>query len=102
MLLGTTHLKGGSSMAKFLSSHTMPAGALKPEQVDQLAEAAKNDPVVKPYKSFLNLSEGKAVCVMEAPNEAALASWFKKMQMPCDYITAVELEGDCGVVQRAK
>ncbi len=43
----------------------MPAGALKREQVDQLAVAAQRDPVVKPYRSFLNLAEGKACCVME-------------------------------------
>ena len=56
-------------MAKFMSSHTMPAGALKREQVDQMAQAAQSDPVVKPYRSFLNLAEGKVFCVMEAPSK---------------------------------
>ena len=88
-------------MAKFLSSHTMPPGALKREQIDQLAQAAQNDPVVRPYRSFLNLAEGKVVCVMEAPTQEAMASWFKKMNMPCDYITPVELEGDRGMVKTA-
>ncbi|HEX3727912.1 MAG TPA: hypothetical protein VHV08_16790 [Pirellulales bacterium] len=40
---------------------------MKREQVNQLGEAAKNDPVIKPYPSFYNLSEGKIVCLMEAP-----------------------------------
>jgi hypothetical protein len=88
-------------MAKFMSGHTLPAGALRREQVDQLAQAAQNDPVVKPYRSFMNLSEGKIICIMEAPNEEALLAWFKKMQMPCDSVTPVELEGDCGVVKNA-
>jgi hypothetical protein len=88
-------------MAKFLSSHTMPPGMLKREQIDQLAQAAQNDPVVRPYRSFLNLAEGKVVCVMEAPTQEAMASWFKKMNMPCDYITPVELEGDGGTVKTA-
>lgn len=88
-------------MAKFMSSHTMPAGALKREQVNQLAQAAQNDPVVRPYRSFLNLAEGKIVCIMEAPTKDALAAWFKQMQMPCDYIAPVELEGDRGVVKDA-
>ncbi len=88
-------------MPKFMSSHTMPAGSLRKEQVDQLAQAAQNDPVVRPYRSFLNLTEGKIVCVMEAPNREALAAWFKKMQMPCDNIIAVELEGDRGSVKQA-
>jgi Protein of unknown function (DUF4242) len=88
-------------MPKFMSSHAMPAGALKREQVNQLAQAALNDPVVRPYRSFLNLAEGKVFCVMEAPTKDALAAWFKKMQMPCDFITPVELEGERGLVKEA-
>lgn len=67
-------------MPKFMSTHTLPPGALKREQVNQMAEAAKNDPVVKPYRSFCNLSDGKVFCVMEAPSKQALADWFAKMQ----------------------
>ncbi len=88
-------------MLKFMSCHTMPAGAMKREQVDQMAHAAQGDPVVKPYRSFLNLAEGKVFCVMQAPSKEALAAWFRKMQMPCDYITPVELEGERGVVKEA-
>ena len=88
-------------MPKFMSSHTMPAGALQREQVEQLAQAAQNDPTVRPYRSFLNLSEGKVFCIMEAPDKQALAAWFQKMKMPCDYITPVELEGERAVVKEA-
>jgi hypothetical protein len=88
-------------MPKFMSSHTMPAGSLKRKQVDQMAAAAQSDPVVRPYRSFPNLAEGKVLCVMEAPSKDALAAWFTKMQMPCDYITPVELEGERGGVKEA-
>jgi hypothetical protein len=88
-------------MAKFMSTHTLPPGAMKREQVNGLAEAAKNDPVIKPYRSFCNLAEGKIMCVMEAPSKQALADWFKKMAVPCDNIVAVELEGERGVVKDA-
>ena len=88
-------------MAKFMSSHTLPAGEMKREQIDQLAQAAENDPTVRPYRSFLNLAEGIVFCVMEAPNKEALASWFAKMNMPCDFITQVELEGERGTVKNA-
>src|SRR3954470_23965188 len=93
--------KGEFAMRKFISSHTVPAGAMKREQVDQLARAAKNDTTVRPYRSFLNLAEGKVVCVMEAPDRETLASWFTKMKMPCDYITPLELEGECGTIDCA-
>ncbi|MGQ0634210.1 MAG: nickel-binding protein [Planctomycetaceae bacterium] len=88
-------------MPKFMSSHSVPAGTMKREQVDQMAQAAQSDTVVRPYRSFLNLAEGRAVCVMEAPNKEALAAWFKKMNMPCDYIIPVELEGERGTVKNA-
>jgi len=84
-----------------MSSHTVPVGALTREQVNQIAKAAQDDPTVQPYRSFLNLSQGKIVCVMEAPDERALATWFQKMQMPSESITPVELEGDLGVVREA-
>ena len=88
-------------MPKFMSSHSVPAGAMKREQVDQLAQAAQNDAIVKPYRSFLNLAEGKIFCVMEAPSKEALAAWFKKLNVPCDHISQVELEGDRGTVKSA-
>jgi hypothetical protein len=88
-------------MQKFMSCHTMPAGALKRDQVNQLALAAQCDATVRPYRSFLNLGEGKVCCIMEAPSKDALAAWFGKMQMPCDFIVSVELEGDRGVVKEA-
>lgn len=87
-------------MPKFMSSHTMPPGALKREQVNQMADAARTDPAIRPYRSFLNLSEGKIVCVMEAPDKNTLAAWFQKMHMPCDSISPVELEGDRGLVNQ--
>jgi uncharacterized protein (DUF2237 family) len=96
-----TNKKGVLTMPKFMSSHSVPAGTMTREQVDQMAQAAQNDATVRPYRSFLNLAEGKVFCVMEAPNKEALAAWFKKMNMPCDHVTPVELEGDRGTVKNA-
>jgi hypothetical protein len=98
---GKGERRPSNTMPKFMSSHTVPAGAHTREQINQIAQAAQNDPMVQPYRSFLNLSEGKIVCIMQAPDDRALATWFQKMQMPCDSITAVELEGDLGTVKEA-
>ncbi len=83
-------------MAKFMCTHTMPPGKFSTGQLNQFAQAAQQDPNVKGYRSFVNLAEGKAICVMEAANSEAVASWFKKMGMPFDTITKVELEGERG------
>ncbi len=86
-------------MPKFMGIHTMPPGGFTREQLNQFTQAAQQDPVVRGYRSFGNLSEGKAVCILEAPNKEALAAWFQKMGMPYDSITRVELEGDRGVIE---
>jgi len=88
-------------MAKFMCTHTLPAGKFSTEQIRQFAQAAQQDPAVKGYRSFANLAEGKAVCVMEAASKDQVAAWFTKMGMPYDSITRVELEGERGTVNAA-
>jgi hypothetical protein len=89
-------------MPKFMCTHTLPPGELTREQVNQFAEAAQKDPQVRGYRSFMNLSQGKIVCVMEAPSEQLVTDWFSKMNMPHDSIVTVELEGERGVITEAK
>ena len=86
-------------MAKFMCTHTVPPGKFSADQIRQFAKAGQEDPTVKGYRSFANLAEGRAVCVMEAPNEDSVAAWFTKMGMPFDSITKVELEGDRGRIE---
>jgi hypothetical protein len=85
-------------MARFLCIHTLPPGGLTREDVQGLAEAGQNDPIVRGYRAFLNLTEGKAVCITEAPDAQAVGAWFERMGVPFDSITEVELEGERGVV----
>ena len=88
-------------MSKFMCTHTLPPGGLTREQLGEFAQAAQRDPVVRGYRSFANLSEGKAVCVLEVPNKEAVTTWFKKMNMPFDSVTPVELEGERGTINEA-
>jgi len=84
---------------RFLCTHTVPAGAIAPDQLKQLAQAAQMDPQVKGYRSFCNLSEGKAACIMDAPDRETLAAWFGKMGLPFDSISPLEYEGEAGVIR---
>ena len=88
-------------MEKFMCTHTLPPGAFSVNQFQQFAEAAQHDPTVKGYRSFANLAEGKVVCIMEADGKDAVEAWFKKMSMPFDSITKMELEGDRGSIHSA-
>ena len=84
-----------------MCTHTIQPGAFTVDQIRQFAQAAQQDPTIKGHRSFANLAEGKAICVMEGPSKDAVAAWFTKMGMPFDSITKVELEGDRGNIQQA-
>lgn len=88
-------------MAKFMCTHTIPPGKFSVDQIRRFSQAAQQDPNVKGYRSFANLAEGKAVCVMEGSSKDEIAAWFTKMGMPFDNITKVELEGDRGSIHAA-
>lgn len=85
-------------MAKFMCMHTFGPGQITREQAQQISAASQKDATVKGERSFLNLSEGKGVCIWEAPNERALSTWFDKMKVPYDAIVPVELEGYRGTL----
>ncbi len=89
-------------MRKFMGTHTLPAGAMTRDQICEVAEAAQHDDTVRGYRSFINLSEGKACCVLEAEDRQAIAAWFEKMGLPYDAIVEVEYEGDRGEIHDLK
>src|SRR4051794_7773040 len=74
--------EGGGFMAKFMCTHTVPAKSMNRDRLTQFTDAAQKDPVIKGYRSFTNLSEGRIVCVLEAPTKEDVAKWFQKMNMP--------------------
>ncbi len=83
-------------MLRFMCIHSLPPGQMKLEQVKQITKAAQKDPKVKGYRSFMNLTEGKIVCILDAPDQQSVTSWFAKMNIPYDTVSQVELEGDRG------
>lgn len=86
-------------MQKYMCTHTLPRGGLTFEQACGFAEAAQHAPNVRGYRSFINLTEGKACCIVEAGDPQAIAAWFESMNLPYDSIVLVELEGDRGVME---
>lgn len=87
-------------MPKFLCVHTVPPNSFNQEQINQFAQAAQQDPVVKGHRSFCSLSDGKLVCILDAPDKDSVSSWFGKMKVPYDSISPLELEGDRGTINK--
>jgi len=85
-------------MHKFMCTHTLPAGSMTLDQVCQVADATQHDPDVRGYRSFINLSEGKLCCILEAEDRDKICSWFEKMNIPYDSVVQVEFEGERGVI----
>ena len=59
-------------MAKFVCTHTLAPGQFSPDQLRQFSQESQKNPTAKGYRSFSNLTEGKAVCVMEAADKNAV------------------------------
>ena len=86
-------------MHRYMCSHDSGSERFTREQICELAEKAQHSPEVRGYRSFFNLTEGKAFCILEAESPEAVAAWFDELKLPYNDITLVELEGERGVIQ---
>ncbi len=78
---------------RFLVAHTMPPGFSRKEAIE-IQKASQKDPVIRGYRSFVNLTAGKAFCIYDAPTREQLVDYLEKSEMPFDYIVQVEMEGE--------
>lgn len=83
-------------MPRYMGIHTFPKDAFTYEQVCQLGDAAQHDEKVKAYRAFLSLSDGRAVCILDAPDKESVEEWFRTMKLPTDAVCELEVEGDGG------
>jgi hypothetical protein len=88
-------------MAKFLSIHTLTPGALTPERIKEIAGTFTPDAEVHGYRSFHSLQEGKIAWILEAPSKEAVIAWCRRMDLPLDGVTHLDLEGHVGVIKDA-
>lgn len=89
-------------MPMFMSIHTLPPGGFTPERIAQIARAGQEDPIVRGYRSFHSLTEGRIVWLLEAPDKQAVMDWCAKMGLPLDGVTQLEMEGHVGVIRRVR
>lgn len=85
-------------MLKFMVIHAMQPGSMTREQAIELDQTAQEESSIKGYRSFVNLSEGKAFCIYEAPDRQALTDWLESRKIPYESVTEVEYEGQRGIL----
>ena len=81
---------------RFLCYHTLPAG-MTIEDLRRVSEQSQKDAEVHGIRSYMSLSTGKAVCVIEAVSKEKIEEFFRKNNLPYDDIVAIEVEGEHGV-----
>ena len=86
-------------MSKYMCTHSVKG--LTRDRYAKLAEESQKNSKLRCIHSYANLTEGKIFCVWESPKEELLADWFKKMDVPCDCITKLELEQEGSTVLAA-
>jgi hypothetical protein len=82
-----------------MCAHTFTPNSMTRQQVQQFAQATQQSDEVHGIQSFVNLSEGKAVCIIEAQDKNTLLGYFRKMGMPVDWVSQCQLQGQQGIVQ---
>lgn len=85
-----------------MSIHTLAPGAFTPERIEHIARLGQQDPVVRGYRSFHSLQEGRIVWLLDAPTKDAVLAWCRKVGLPLDGVTELELEGHVGVIRPAR
>lgn len=86
-------------MPYFMCSHTFEPGAMTDDIMKMFAAAAQAGAPVRGYRSFMNLTEGQIICIVEAAAEEDVTAWFDEMRMPYDSVFKVEMEGERGEIR---
>ena len=85
-----------------MSIHTLPPGAFTPERIEEIARLGQTDSHVRGYRSFHSLAEGRIVWMLDAPSKEAVEDWCRRVGLPLDGVTALELEGFVGNIKSVR
>ena len=86
-------------MPRFIAMHTLGPNLITRDMVEDSAAHTKQQAEITCYRSFINMREGRAACVIDAPNRAWLENYFNSIKLPFDLLFEVEIESVDGVVQ---
>lgn len=85
-----------------MSIHALEPGTFTPERIQEIAALGQRDPVVRGYRSFHSLAEGRIVWLLDAPSKEAVIAWCAKVGLPLEGVTEMEMEGFVGNIRRVR
>jgi len=80
---------------RYVVEHKLDPGTTR-SQFDECEKKLTTSPDIRDHHSFINLSEGRAICTFDAPDREKLERWLDENKMSFESIWAVELEGEHG------
>jgi len=82
-----------------MTIHDIPADELTPERVRHIAQAGQSSGLVRGYRSFHSLQEGRIVWLLEAKSRSHVQAWCDEVGLPLSGMTAVDIEGHVSVLR---
>ena len=79
-------------MPRFFALHTIGPNVVTRQMVESAGAHAKGQPEITSYRSFINMAEGHAGCVIDAPSKEWLLQYFQSLNLPVNALFQIEVE----------
>ena len=86
-------------MPIFMTIHDIPKDEITAERVNAIALAGQSSRLVRGYRSFHSLHDGRIVWLLEARSRSDVQAWCDEVGLPLTGITTVDMEGHIGVLR---
>src|SRR4051794_37732650 len=82
----------GGIMPRYFALHTVGPNVVDRKMVEASGTHAKEQKDIGCYRSFINMTEGHAACIIDAPSKKWLERYFKSINLPFELLCEVEIE----------
>lgn len=82
-----------------MTIHDIPKDEITAERVNAIALAGQSSRLVRGYRSFHSLHDGRIVWLLEARSRSDVQAWCDEVGLPLTGITTVDMEGHIGVLR---
>ncbi|HVT80962.1 MAG TPA: hypothetical protein VHM90_09915 [Phycisphaerae bacterium] len=86
-------------MPRYFALHSIGPNVVTRQMVEDAGAHARLQNEIPGYRSFINMSEGHAACVIDAPSKEWLLEYFKSLNLPVNALFEIEIETLNGTTQ---